>query len=393
MDIAQQLEVFLRGSEEILPLEELKEKLEKKGILTIKAGFDPTRPDIHLGHTVLINKLKMLQDLGHKVVFLIGDWTAMIGDPTGKSKTRPPLSREEVLTNAKTYSEQVFKILDKEKTTVLYNSEWMDELSSLEFIKLAATKTVARMLERNDFEKRYNNDEDIALHEFLYPLVQGYDSVVLESDVELGGTDQKFNLLMGRELQKKYGKEQQCILTMPLLVGLDGVQKMSKSLDNYIAIEDSPTQMFGKIMSITDELMWSYFELLSFMPLAEIKALQTAVSNGKNPRDVKFILADELITRFYSKELSDKAREDFITKFSKNAIPDEMPEFTVSTELKLPNLLKETGLCNSTSNAMQMITQGGVKINGEKVEHKDIDLPEHAVYQVGKRKFARVSRR
>jgi tyrosyl-tRNA synthetase len=391
MNTEQQLEVFLRGTDEILPLAELKTKLEKQSVLKIKAGFDPTAPDLHLGHTVLINKLKMLQDLGHEIQFLIGDFTAMIGDPTGKSKTRPPLSREQVLENAKSYTQQVFKILDKEKTKVVFNSSWMDKMTPMEFIKLSSMKTVARMLERNDFETRYKNDDDIAIHEFLYPLVQGYDSVALESDMEIGGTDQKFNLLMGRELQKRYGKEQQVILTMPILEGLDGVQKMSKSLDNYIGIDDLPNEMFGKIMSISDELMWRYFELLSFKPMSEIDELKTEVESGKNPRDIKFILADEIITRFHNKEASEKALQDFIQRFSKNQIPNEMPEFEFSKDLKIANVLKEAGLTPSTSNAMAMIKQGGVKIDGEKVIDKDMDLPEKAVYQVGKRKFARIN--
>jgi tyrosyl-tRNA synthetase len=390
MNIEQQLEVFLRGTDEILPLAELKTKLEKKSILKIKAGFDPTAPDLHLGHTVLINKLKMLQDLGHEIQFLIGDFTAMIGDPTGKSKTRPPLSREQVLENAKSYTQQVFKILDKEKTKVVFNSSWMDKMTSMEFIKLSSKQTVARMLERDDFSKRYKSGQSISTHEFLYPLVQGNDSVELKSDVEIGGTDQKFNLLVGRELQKQAEQEQQVILTMPILEGLDGVQKMSKSLDNYIGIDDLPNEMFGKIMSISDELMWRYFELLSFKPMSEIDELKNEMEGGKNPRDIKFILADEIITRFHNKEASKNALQDFIQRFSKNQIPDEMPEFEFSKDLKIANVLKEAGLTPSTSNAMAMIKQGGVKIDGEKVIDKDMALPEKAVYQVGKRKFARV---
>jgi tyrosyl-tRNA synthetase len=390
MNIEQQLEVFLRGTDEILPLAELKTKLEKKSILKIKAGFDPTAPDLHLGHTVLINKLKMLQDLGHEIQFLIGDFTAMIGDPTGKSKTRPPLSREQVLENAKSYTQQVFKILDREKTKVVFNSSWMDKMTSMEFIKLSSKQTVARMLERDDFSKRYKSGQSISTHEFLYPLVQGNDSVELKSDVEIGGTDQKFNLLVGRELQKQAEQEQQVILTMPILEGLDGVQKMSKSLDNYIGIDDLPNEMFGKIMSISDELMWRYFELLSFKPMSEIDELKNEMEGGKNPRDIKFILADEIITRFHNKEASKNALQDFIQRFSKNQIPDEMPEFEFSKDLKIANVLKEAGLTPSTSNAMAMIKQGGVKIDGEKVIDKDMALPEKAVYQVGKRKFARV---
>lgn len=392
VDINEQLTIFQRGTDEILPLNELKEKLKKKKVLKIKAGFDPTAPDLHLGHTVLINKLKMLQDLGHEIQFLIGDFTAMIGDPTGKSKTRPPLSREQVVENAKSYTDQVFKILDKDKTSVVFNSTWMDSLTAMEFIKLASMRTIARMLERNDFETRYKKGDDIAIHEFLYPLAQGYDSVVLESDVEIGGTDQKFNLLMGRELQKRYGKEQQVILTMPILEGLDGVQKMSKSLNNYIGIDDKPDEMFGKIMSISDELMWRYFELLSFQNLAAIADLKTQMAQGKNPRDIKFILADEIITRFHSAEAAQQAQQNFIDRFAKNKTPDEMPEFTFDAGTKIANLLKDTGLTGSTSDAMRLIKDGAVKIDGEKITDKSLTpSPGTAVYQVGKRKFARIT--
>lgn len=387
--IEQQLEVFLRGTDEILPLKELRDKLAKKKVLKIKAGFDPTAPDLHLGHTVLINKLKMLQDLGHEIQFLIGDFTAMIGDPTGKSKTRPPLSREQVLENSKSYTTQVFKILDEKKTTIVFNSSWMDKLTPMEFIQLASKRTVARMLERNDFANRYKNDEDIAIHEFLYPLAQGYDSVVLESDVEIGGTDQKFNLLMGRELQKRYNKEQQVILTMPILEGLDGVQKMSKSLGNYIGINDNGDDMFGKIMSISDELMWRYFELLSFKSLNEINDLKIAVEGGKNPRDVKFLLCEEIITRFHNQELAIKSQENFINRFAKNKIPDEMPEFEFANDIKIANLLKDAGLCPSTSNAYQMIKQGAAKIDSVKIENKYFEVVS-GIYQVGKRKFAKI---
>ncbi len=390
MDLNQQLTVFQRGTDEILPLAELKTKLEKDVPLKIKAGFDPTAPDLHLGHTVLLNKLKQLQDLGHTIQFLIGDFTAMIGDPTGKSKTRPPLSREQVLENAKSYTTQVFKILDKAKTQVVFNSTWMDKMTPMEFIQLSSKRTVARMLERNDFANRYKNDEDIAIHEFLYPLAQGYDSVVLESDVEIGGTDQKFNLLMGRELQKRYGKEQQVILTMPILEGLDGVQKMSKSLNNYIGIDDAPDDMFGKIMSISDELMWRYFELLSFESLETIADLKAQMASGKNPRDIKFILAQEIITRFHSAEAAKQAQQNFINRFAKNQIPDEMPEFEFDHGIKIANVLKDAGLCPSTSNAFQMMKAGAVKIDGEKITNKDMDLPDEAVYQVGKRKFAKI---
>lgn len=392
MDLEQQLAIFLRGTDEILPLEELKKKLEKKKVLKIKAGFDPTAPDLHLGHTVLINKLKQLQDLGHEIQFLIGDFTAMIGDPTGKSKTRPPLSREQVVENAKSYTEQVFKILDENKTKVVFNSQWMDKMTPMEFIQLSSKRTVARMLERNDFSQRYKNDDDIAIHEFLYPLVQGYDSVALESDVEIGGTDQKFNLLMGRELQKRYGKEQQVILTMPILEGLDGVQKMSKSLNNYIGIDDAPDEMFGKIMSIDDALMWRYFELLSFQSLETIAELKQAMEQGKNPRDIKFILADEIITRFHNAEAAKKSQQNFINRFAKNQIPDEMETFTFEAGIKIANLLKDANLIDSTSNALRMIKQGAAKIDGDKITDKDL-TPQAgtAVYQVGKRKFARVT--
>ena len=387
----EQLEIFSRGTDEILPIDELKQKLAKKKVLKIKAGFDPTAPDLHLGHTVLLNKLKMLQDLGHKVQFLIGDFTAQIGDPTGKSKTRPPLSREKIIANTKSYTEQVFKILDKEKTKVFFNSEWMDKMTPTDFIKLSSMKTVARMLERNDFATRYKNDEDIAIHEFLYPLVQGYDSVALKSDLEIGGTDQKFNLLMGRELQKRYNQEQQCIMTMPILEGLDGVQKMSKSLNNYIGIDEEPNQMFGKIMSINDELMWRYFELLSFKSIAEINKLKTAMKEGKNPRDIKFILAEEIISRFHSKKEAKQAQQTFIDQFAKNKIPNDIPEFTLDIKLKLANILKDSGLVPSTSNAIQMIKQGAVRIDGDKVIDKDIKLPKEAIYQIGKRKFAKIT--
>ncbi|CAC9631355.1 Tyrosyl-tRNA synthetase (EC 6.1.1.1) [uncultured Gammaproteobacteria bacterium] len=392
MDINQQLEIFQRGTDEILPLEELKDKLKRKKVLKIKAGFDPTAPDLHLGHTVLINKLKQLQDLGHKIQFLIGDFTAMIGDPTGKSKTRPPLSREQVQENAKSYTEQVFKILDKNKTTIVFNSQWMDKMTPMEFIQLASKQTVARMLERDDFSKRYKSGQAISTHEFLYPLVQGNDSVELESDVEIGGTDQKFNLLVGRELQKQAKQEQQVILTMPILEGLDGVQKMSKSLDNYIGIDDTPDEMFGKIMSISDELMWRYFELLSFQSLAAITDLKQAMAQGKNPRDIKFILAEEIITRFHNADAAQQAQQNFINRFSKNQIPDEMAEFTFDAGIKIANLLKDAELCPSTSNAYQMIKQGGAKINGEKITDRSFEPKTGTeVYQVGKRKFARVT--
>jgi len=392
MSIEKTLAVFARGSDEIIPLDELKAKLKKGKPLKIKAGFDPTAPDLHLGHTVLINKLKQLQDLGHEILFLIGDFTAMIGDPTGKSATRPPLSNEQIIENSKTYQDQVFKILDKNKTQVVFNSHWMKKLSSADMIKLASQQTVARMLERDDFSKRYKSGQGISIHEFLYPLVQGHDSVALEADVELGGTDQKFNLLMGRELQKNNNQEPQIILTMPILEGLDGVQKMSKSLNNYIAIDDSPDEMFGKIMSISDDLMWRYLELLSFESLETIKSWKTEVDQGENPRNIKFRLANEIITRFHSEEDARVANQNFIDRFAKNQIPDEMDEYQFESGIKIGNLLKDANLVDSTSEAFRMIKQGAVKIDGKKVADKDIDLPSGAaVYQVGKRKFARIT--
>ena len=385
-----------RGADDILVEAELVEKLKTGKPLRIKAGFDPTAPDLHLGHTVLINKLRTFQQLGHEVIFLIGDFTGLIGDPTGKNVTRQPLSREQVLANAETYKQQVFKILDPKKTQVRFNSEWMDELGAAGMIKLAASQTVARMLERDDFKKRYANGQPIAIHEFLYPLVQGWDSVALESDVELGGTDQRFNLLMGRELQKEQGQAQQTVLMMPLLEGLDGVQKMSKSLNNYIGITDASNDMFGKVMSISDDLMWRYYDLLSFKPLEEVAQIKQTVAEGGNPRDAKITLAKELIARFHTDADAEAAHQDFIQRFSKNAIPDEMPEH----ELVLPaegmaigNLLKEASLVSSTSEAMRMIKQGAVKIDGEKVidTRMNIENAGQAVYQVGKRKFARIT--
>ncbi|MEM5498776.1 tyrosine--tRNA ligase [Paraglaciecola mesophila] len=385
-----------RGAEEILLEEELIAKLKEGKPLKIKAGFDPTAPDLHLGHTVLINKLRSFQQLGHEVIFLIGDFTGMIGDPTGKNVTRKPLTREDVLANAETYKEQVFKILDPAKTTIRFNSEWMEGLGASGMIKLASSQTVARMLERDDFKKRYANGQPIAIHEFLYPLVQGWDSVALESDVELGGTDQRFNLLMGRELQKGQGQRPQTVLMMPLLEGLDGVQKMSKSLGNYIGITDSPSDMFGKIMSISDDLMWRYYDLLSFKAIEEIALYKEQVAGGTNPRDIKIALAKEIIARFHDEAAAEAAHHEFIQRFQKNAIPDEMPEFTfeAGTEgMAVANLLKEAALVASTSEAMRMIKQGAVKMDGEKVaDQKAIfNSLQEAVFQVGKRKFARVT--
>jgi tyrosyl-tRNA synthetase len=391
--VAEQLAIIKRGAEELLVEKELIEKLETGKPLRVKAGFDPTAADLHLGHTVLINKLKQFQDLGHDVLFLIGDFTAMIGDPTGKSVTRPALTAEEIVINAETYKEQVFKILDPAKTTVMFNSEWMSKMSAAEMIQLAGKMTVARMLERNDFGDRYAANTPIAIHEFLYPLVQGYDSVAMDADIELGGTDQKFNLLMGRTLQGHYGKPQQCTLTMPILEGLDGIQKMSKSLKNYIGIKDEPNDMFGKVMSVSDDLMWRYYELLSFESLEAIQGLKETVASGENPRNVKVKLALELITRFHSEESASRALQDFETRFSKNAIPEDIDEIVIEGEMPLANILKEAGLVVSVSDAHRMTKQGAVKINGEKVEDSRQLMPADttAVYQVGKRKFARIT--
>ena len=392
MTIDEQLAIIQRGTDEILPLDELKTKLKKNKPLRIKLGMDPTAPVLHLGHTVVINKMKQLQDLGHEIIFLIGDFTGMIGDPTGKNVTRKPLTKEDVLENAKTYQDQIFKILDKEKTTIAFNSAWMNKMSSTEMISLASKHTVARMLERDDFSKRYKGGQAISIHEFLYPLVQGYDSVALRADMELGGSDQKFNLLVGRELQKQANMEPQVILTMPILEGLDGVQKMSKSLDNYIGIDEDPDSMFGKIMSISDELMWRYLELLSFESLETIESWKKEVENGENPRNIKFRLAEEIITRFHSNKEAKKAQQNFIDRFAKNQIPEEMDEYTFSKGLKIANLLKDSNLVNSTSEAFRMIKQGAVKMDGEKINDKDF-TPNvgTSVYQVGKRKFARVT--
>lgn len=393
----QALAEIKRGCEEILLEEELIAKLKEGKPLKIKAGFDPTAPDLHLGHTVLINKLRTFQQLGHDVIFLIGDFTGMIGDPTGKNVTRKPLTREDVLANAQTYKEQVFKILDPAKTRVAFNSEWMEKLGAAGMIKLAARQTVARMLERDDFKKRYANNQSIAIHEFLYPLVQGWDSVALEADIEMGGTDQRFNLLMGRELQKDEGQRPQTIIMVPLLEGLDGVQKMSKSLGNYIGITDTPGEMFGKVMSISDELMWRYYDLLSFRPLADIAALKQQAAEGRNPRDIKIELAKEIIARFHDEAAADAAEQDFIQRFQKNALPDDIPELTLTLtadSIQIANLLKEAGLVESTSEALRMIKQGAVKLDGEtKVENSKMEFAKGSchIFQVGKRKFAKVS--
>ena len=394
--VDEALEQIKRGAEEILVEAELITKLERGKPLRIKAGFDPTAPDLHLGHTVLINKLRQFQDLGHEVLFLIGDFTGMIGDPTGKNATRPPLTRDDVIENARTYEQQIFKILDPEKTLVMFNSSWMNEMSTAELIQLASKHTVARMLERDDFSKRYKGGQPIAIHEFLYPLIQGYDSVAMKADVELGGTDQKFNLLVGRELQKSFGQEQQVVLTMPLLEGLDGVQKMSKSLNNYIGIDEPAEEMFGKLMSISDELMWRYFELLSFRPMSEITGFKQQVEEGTNPRDIKFLLCEEIITRFHDQAAADKAKESFIARFQKGAMPDEMPEVELQAsegQIAIGNLLKDAELVKSTSDAMRMIKQGAVRIDGDRDEDNKLTVAagtQH-VYQVGKRRFARVT--
>ena len=390
------LEIFKRGSSELLLEAELKTKLALGRPLRIKAGFDPTAPDLHLGHTVLLNKMRQLQDMGHHALFLIGDFTGMIGDPSGKNSARPPLSREQVLQNAESYREQVFKVLDPDKTEVVFNSTWMDKFSAVDLIRLAATHTVAQMLERDDFSKRYANNTPIAIHEFIYPLVQGYDSVALKADVELGGTDQKFNLLMGRELQKHFGQPAQCVLTMPLLEGTDGVNKMSKSLGNYIGITDAPQEMFGKLMSISDELMWRYLELLSFESMTSINNWRLEVTQGRNPRDIKVLLAQEMVTRFHTRLAAEQALAEFEARFRQGVLPDDMPEITLTVEaggINITHMLKQSGLVDSTSEAVRMIGQGAVKLDGERVSDKGLQLKAGVVVvaQVGKRKFARVT--
>jgi tyrosyl-tRNA synthetase len=390
------LALIQRGADEIIQLEELREKLKRGRPLRIKAGFDPTAPDLHLGHTVLINKLRQFQDLGHHVMFLIGDFTGLIGDPSGRNVTRKPLTQKELSVNAQTYREQIFRILDEDKTEICFNSAWCNELGAAGMIRLAGQYTVARMLERDDFKKRYAANQPISVHEFLYPLVQGYDSVVMRADVELGGTDQRFNLLVGRELQKEAGQESQVILTMPILEGLDGVQKMSKSLNNYVAIADPPEDMFGKLMSVSDELMWRYFELLSFRPMAEIEKLQRSAAEGANPRDIKMELADELVARFHGSEAAKRAREAFTRQFSQGRLPEDMPEIQLDSGgevLLVGRVLKAAGLVPSTSEALRLIAQGAVRIDGEKVTAKDATIaPGQArVIQVGRRRFARVT--
>jgi len=394
--VEQQLEIIRRGADELLIESELREKLKSGRPLRVKAGFDPTAPDLHLGHTVLLNKLRQLQDLGHHIVFLIGDFTGMIGDPSGKNATRPPLSREEVEQNAATYTDQVFKILDRGRTEVVFNSAWMGRMNAADLVRLAAKHTVARMLERDDFAKRYKGQQPIAIHEFLYPLVQGYDSVALKSDLELGGTDQRFNLLMGREVQKDHGQAPQCILTLPLLEGTDGINKMSKSLGNTVGINEPPGEIFGKLMSISDELMWRYIELLSFESPQKINAKKRAIEQGGNPRDVKFDFAKEIVTRFHGLQAAEAAAADFETRFKRDEIPVNIPEVNLNSEgsgLTLPRLLKQAGLTASTSEALRLIEQGGVRIDGEKVVNKSLTFGpgKRFVVQVGKRKFARVT--
>jgi tyrosyl-tRNA synthetase len=396
IDIPQQLAIFKRGADELIVEAELAEKLKRGKPLRIKEGFDPTRPDLHLGHTVQFNKLKQLQDLGHHIIFLIGDFTGMIGDPTGRNVTRPPLSREELEANAKTYTDQAFLILDRDRTEVAFNAKWLSALGADGMIRLAARYTVARMLERDDFAKRYASGQPIAVHEFLYPLAQGYDSVALQADVELGGTDQKFNLLVGRELQRHYGQEPQCILTLPLLEGLDGVNKMSKSLDNYVGITEAPAEMFGKLMSISDPLMWRYYELLSFRPLDEIARLKRECAEGRNPRDAKVELAQEIVARFHSRQAAELALSEFESRFRDHATPESMPEVTLHSGgkgLALPQLCKQAGLTASTSEAMRLIEQRGLKLDGEVVSDKALVVAPGStvVVQAGKRKFARVT--
>lgn len=386
---------LLRGAEEVLVESELKARLKKDQPLRIKAGFDPSAPDIHLGHTVLLTKLKQFQDQGHHVCFLIGDFTGMIGDPTGKNKTRPPLSHEEILENAKTYQEQAFKILDPDKTEVLFNSTWMNKLGTKGLVELAAQYTVARMLERDDFHKRYHAQQPIAIHEFLYPLIQGYDSVAMKADVEIGGTDQKFNLLMGRELQKHYHQPPQIVMTFPLLEGLDGVQKMSKSLNNYIGITEPPKEIFGKVMSISDDLMWRYYELLSDKKTSEIEKLKESIKEGANPRDVKVDLAKEIVARFYDQKAAEQAYEDFRAQFQKHQMPENIPLVNLAADdvgLGIAHILKQAGLVSSTSEALRQIEQGGVRVNGEKISDKKLIIQTGSdnIFQVGKRKFARV---
>jgi len=395
-NLEAQIAELTRGTDEVLPEDGLAAKLKKGRPLVVKAGFDPTAPDLHIGHTVLINKMRQFQELGHEVVFLIGDFTGMIGDPSGKNATRPPLSPEEIKENATTYEAQIYKILDRDKTRIEFNSTWMGAMDAAGLVRLASHHTVARMLERDDFKKRYEGGQPISIHEFLYPIVQGYDSVALKADIELGGTDQKFNLLVGRQLQQDYGQEPQVVMTTPLLEGLDGVQKMSKSLGNYVGITEPPGEMFGKLMSISDDLMWRYFEVLSFRSLDDIQGLRARVEDGMNPRDVKFELAMEIVARFHDDAAAAAAKQEFISRFREGAMPDDMPEITLEADggtLGIAHLLKGAGLVSSTSEAFRMIKQGAVRIDGERVEDRSltIDAGSTNVYQVGRRRFARVS--
>ena len=395
-DVKQALELISRGTEEIIKVEDLQKKLESGKTLRIKVGFDPTAPDLHIGHTVIINKMRQFQDLGHEVTFLIGDFTGMIGDPTGKNVTRKPLTKEEIKENADTYATQVFKVLDRDKTKIRFNSEWMNKLGSEGMIRLAAKYTVARMLERDDFENRYRNGQPIGMHELLYPLAQGYDSVMLETDVEMGGTDQKFNLLVGRHLQQHYGQEPQVIITLPLLEGLDGVQKMSKSLDNYVGITEAPDDMFGKLMSISDEMMWRYFDLLSFKGNDELAELKQRVADGANPRDIKFLLCEEIVERFHDREAAVKARETFIARFRGGAMPDDIPEKTLQAGeqgIGIATALTQCGLTSSNSEAFRMVKQGGVRIDGDKVSDRSLHLQSgfNGILQVGKLKFCKAN--
>ena len=395
-DVKQALELISRGTEEIIKVEDLQTKLESGNTLRIKVGFDPTAPDLHLGHTVIINKMRQFQDLGHEVTFLIGDFTGMIGDPTGKSATRKPLTKEEVMENAETYANQVFKVLDRDRTKIRFNSEWMTQLGSEGMIRLAAKYTLARMLERDDFENRYRSGQPIGMHELLYPLAQGYDSVMLETDVEMGGTDQKFNLLVGRHLQQHYGQQPQVIITLPLLEGLDGVQKMSKSLDNYVGITEAPDEMFGKLMSISDDMMWRYFELLSFKGNDELAALKQKTRDGVNPRDIKFLLCEEIVERFHDRKAAETARETFIARFRGGAMPDDIPEKTLDSGedgIGIANALTQCGLTSSNSEAFRMIKQGGVRIDGEKVSDRSLHLQSgfNGILQVGKLKFCKAN--
>lgn len=393
--VVEAIDLLKRGTVEILVETDLQERMKGTQPLRVKAGFDPTAPDLHLGHTVLINKMRQFQDLGHEVLFLIGDFTGMIGDPTGKSSTRPTLSAEQVIENSKTYQKQVFKILDPDKTQVVFNSSWMNKLNAADLVRLAATHTVARMLERDDFQKRFNSKQPIAIHEFLYPLLQGYDSVAMRADVELGGTDQKFNLLMGRELQKNFNQLPQIVMTMPLLEGLDGVQKMSKSLGNYIGIDESPDEMFGKLMSISDNLMWRYFELLSFRPMAEINGWRQEVLSGANPRDYKVKLGEEIVERFHDRDAALRAVQNFVARFQRGEIPQDLVEMTLRAEngeLLITHLLKQANLVPSTSEAIRMIKAGAVKIDGERISDSQLSLSpgSNHVFQVGKRRYAKV---